>query len=52
MLRLSIPPSIPTSIVEIRYYIHNLFDFILPRHYYEILRNANTPYLFSPFKRL
>ncbi|CAD8114659.1 unnamed protein product [Paramecium sonneborni] len=45
-------PQIPTSISEIRYYIHNFFDFIMPQHYNEISRNINSPYGFQPQKRL
>ncbi|CAD8147648.1 unnamed protein product [Paramecium pentaurelia] len=52
LIRQSIIPQIPTSIIDIRYYIHNLFDYILPQHYYEIIRNINIPYGFSPQKRL
>ncbi|CAK70543.1 unnamed protein product (macronuclear) [Paramecium tetraurelia] len=52
LIRQSIIPQIPTSIIEIRYYIHNLFDYILPQHYYEIIKNINLPYGFSPQKRL
>ncbi|CAD8096989.1 unnamed protein product [Paramecium sonneborni] len=52
IIRQSAIPQIPTSISDIRYYIHNFFDFILPQHYYEIIQNINMPYGFSPQKRL
>lgn len=29
--------QIPTSILEIRYYLHNLFDYILPQYGQDIV---------------
>ncbi|CAD8066386.1 unnamed protein product [Paramecium primaurelia] len=44
--------QIPTSIIEIRYYLHNLFDYILPHYGEEIVQKINIPYGYSPQKRL
>ncbi|CAK89601.1 unnamed protein product (macronuclear) [Paramecium tetraurelia] len=44
--------QIPTSIIEIRYYLHNLFDYILPLYGEEIVQKINIPYGYSPQKRL
>ncbi|CAD8195196.1 unnamed protein product [Paramecium octaurelia] len=44
--------QIPTSIIEIRYYLHNLFDYILPLYGEDIVQKINIPYGYSPQKRL
>lgn len=44
--------GVPTSIKDIEIYLNNLFQYVIENHKEELITNLNTPFGFTPEKKL